>query len=266
MQCLQCKGKVESDWVFCPNCGKGRPLLSPPLSDANIDEVYDAMMKNKADWDTPTNVVQFEKIEPLGLEIKGGGVRGQVFEVIVRQALAGAPWREICAGPLQVNNISPQEIQNEVERRKANLRSEKEKQASRRAADSNPQPPHSPRPKKPQVAKWFKQLLQPPSPSPPPGPQNSPSPVLTATHLIAKLRTDMIGLSVKLCEQEDLYTECSDIILTIDKLNREMLAAEMKILNSNSENILAQDLQRELGRVQRTIDSDGKQGPHHISS
>ena len=44
-------------------------------------------------------------------------VRAQVFEVIVRQAMAGAPWREICAGPMQINNIDPEEVENEVERR-----------------------------------------------------------------------------------------------------------------------------------------------------
>lgn len=47
----------------------------------------------------------------------GSGVRAQVFEVIVRQAMAGAPWREICAGPMQVNNISSQEVLAEVQRR-----------------------------------------------------------------------------------------------------------------------------------------------------
>jgi RNA polymerase subunit RPABC4/transcription elongation factor Spt4 len=47
----------------------------------------------------------------------GAGVREQVLEVIVRQALAGAPWREICAGPMQVNNITPQEVEAEVRRR-----------------------------------------------------------------------------------------------------------------------------------------------------
>lgn len=47
----------------------------------------------------------------------GSGVRAQVFEVIVRQALAGAPWREICAGPMQVNNISAEEVESEVKRR-----------------------------------------------------------------------------------------------------------------------------------------------------
>ncbi|HMO19949.1 MAG TPA: hypothetical protein PKC98_03160, partial [Candidatus Melainabacteria bacterium] len=53
--------------------------------------------------------------------IYSNGVRTQVFEVIVRQALAGAPWREICAGPMQVNNISPDEVEAEVKRRQALL-------------------------------------------------------------------------------------------------------------------------------------------------
>jgi hypothetical protein len=48
----------------------------------------------------------------------GSGVRAQVFEVIVRQAIAGAPWREICLGPMQVNSITPEEIETEVNRRR----------------------------------------------------------------------------------------------------------------------------------------------------
>src|SRR6185437_9455909 len=36
----------------------------------------------------------------------GEGVRAQVFEVIVRQGMAGAPWKEICTGPMQVNSIT----------------------------------------------------------------------------------------------------------------------------------------------------------------
>ena len=51
----------------------------------------------------------------------GMGVRQQVFEVIVRQALAGAPWREICDGPMKVNNISPEEVETEVKRRQSLL-------------------------------------------------------------------------------------------------------------------------------------------------
>jgi hypothetical protein len=52
----------------------------------------------------------------------GSGVRAQVFEVIVRQAIAGAPWKEICAGPMQVNNIDPREVQEEVDRRREMLK------------------------------------------------------------------------------------------------------------------------------------------------
>lgn len=50
-------------------------------------------------------------------------VRAQVFEVIVRQAMAGAPWREICAAPMRVNNITPEDVEKEVERRLYGYRS-----------------------------------------------------------------------------------------------------------------------------------------------
>lgn len=48
----------------------------------------------------------------------GTGIRAQVFEVIVRQALAGAPWQLICQMPMEVNHITEEEIVKEVERRK----------------------------------------------------------------------------------------------------------------------------------------------------
>lgn len=47
----------------------------------------------------------------------GACVRAQVFEVIVRQARAGAPWRIICHGPMLVNAITEEEVLAEVERR-----------------------------------------------------------------------------------------------------------------------------------------------------
>jgi hypothetical protein len=49
----------------------------------------------------------------------GSGVRGQVFEVIVGRALAGALWRQICAGIMRANNITPEEVEAEVTRRRA---------------------------------------------------------------------------------------------------------------------------------------------------
>lgn len=47
----------------------------------------------------------------------GACVRAQVFEVIVRQARVGAPWRIICDGPMMVNGITEEEVLAEVERR-----------------------------------------------------------------------------------------------------------------------------------------------------
>lgn len=51
--------------------------------------------------------------------VYGAGVRAQVFEVIVRQGMAGAPWKEICLGPMQVNDISAKEVEAEIQRRQA---------------------------------------------------------------------------------------------------------------------------------------------------
>lgn len=50
----------------------------------------------------------------------GSGIRSMVFETIVRQALAGAPWRDICAGPMLVNGIKPEEIEDELRKRGGN--------------------------------------------------------------------------------------------------------------------------------------------------
>ena len=49
----------------------------------------------------------------------GTGVRQQVFEVIVRQAMAGAPWQDICKGPMNVNKISEDDVIAEVKRRRS---------------------------------------------------------------------------------------------------------------------------------------------------
>jgi hypothetical protein len=51
-------------------------------------------------------------------ELPIGSIRQQVFEVVVRQALKGAPWRELCAGPMLVNQITPEEIEAEVKKRR----------------------------------------------------------------------------------------------------------------------------------------------------
>lgn len=47
----------------------------------------------------------------------GDYVRLLVFETVVLQALAGAPWQEICALPMKVNNISPEAVEAALSQR-----------------------------------------------------------------------------------------------------------------------------------------------------
>lgn len=51
-------------------------------------------------------------------QLQGSRIREQVLEVIVRQALAGAPWREITAGPMSANRIDHCEVYKELIRRR----------------------------------------------------------------------------------------------------------------------------------------------------
>ncbi len=50
----------------------------------------------------------------------------EVFEHIVRQALAGAPWKEIYPAVLQFNGITVAEIEQEVKLRWDHLRKPKD--------------------------------------------------------------------------------------------------------------------------------------------
>lgn len=84
----------------------------------------------------------------------GMGVRQQVFEVIVRQALNGAPWREICETPMKVNNITEEEVQTEIDRRMALGMGQKT------APNSNPPapPPSPPTPPKTGLSAIFEKI------------------------------------------------------------------------------------------------------------
>jgi Ca-activated chloride channel family protein len=49
----------------------------------------------------------------------GHGVQSQVFEVIVQQGVAGMDWRQTCVQIMQINNIDPDKVQEEVDKRVA---------------------------------------------------------------------------------------------------------------------------------------------------
>lgn len=108
MDCLSCRIKIESDWRFCPLCGVVIDIDED--SDPSFAELKD-VTEGKVTQSSPPS------IDPSDKPAYGEGVRAQVFEVIVRQAIAGAPWQEICKGPMQINNISAKEVEAEVKRR-----------------------------------------------------------------------------------------------------------------------------------------------------
>jgi len=111
MKCENCTHALQPDWHFCPLCGtSAHQSVSPKLlnlTDEEIGKIFNKLMGPSA-----------EKVPFSGSGSYGSGVRAQVFEVIVRQAIAGAPWHEICAGPMQVNQITPDEVEEEVRRRR----------------------------------------------------------------------------------------------------------------------------------------------------
>ena len=100
MNCQICSKVLLDDWKYCPECGTS--------------------LKGEA-----TDKVVERRKGALGLLFSSGpygaGVRQQVFEVIVRQAVAGQEWRDICAQPLATNKISVEEVEAEVERRRGYL-------------------------------------------------------------------------------------------------------------------------------------------------
>lgn len=132
MHCVTCGSQLEPCWTHCPYCGKFKSILKE-FSASDIDNIFEKML-NKAQ-----KVV--EKVRQTTATVDySAGVRQQVFEVIVRQAMAGAPWREMCAGPMAVNNINDDEIMAEVERRRKTLnksasRVEKQKDEKQRSDD-----------------------------------------------------------------------------------------------------------------------------------
>jgi uncharacterized protein YfaS (alpha-2-macroglobulin family) len=94
-----------------------QPMPTPPAVQARFDEPAANSAKAAAAAPAPMQMQAPANPPPMAAGSYGSGVRAQVFEVIVRQAIAGAPWPEICAGPMAINSISVEEVEAEVGRR-----------------------------------------------------------------------------------------------------------------------------------------------------
>ena len=128
--CQKCAELIKSVATICKHCQQ-------PVQPSPDDPAGAGVRSPKRPWGDDDGLIMpippmerskdcrigasISKLKPFQGGDYGSGVRAQVFEVIVRQAIAGAPWREICAGPMAVNNISEAEVEAEVKRRRGGL-------------------------------------------------------------------------------------------------------------------------------------------------
>ena len=92
MKCTDCKHNLAENWLFCPFCGH---KVSVAPTQASIS----------SQGSRPGTY--------------GTGVRAQILELTVRQALTGANWKESCAKVMQANHITVEEVEHEVQKRLA---------------------------------------------------------------------------------------------------------------------------------------------------
>jgi hypothetical protein len=126
-QCMELIKTVAKICHFCmhpnspgPTNPSGAGALPIPQSEPDSENSQIIPPLTKQNHESPPAVQGSKsKLGETTLHLGyGEGVRRQVFDVIVRQALSGAPWRQICAGPMEVNNISEAEVEAELRRRK----------------------------------------------------------------------------------------------------------------------------------------------------
>ncbi|MBK9278264.1 MAG: zinc ribbon domain-containing protein [Candidatus Obscuribacter sp.] len=195
-ECFNCAKKLESDWNFCPGCGK--PIQAARPSAPALEGLAD--------------------------------VRAQVFEVIVKQALMGAPWRAICAGPMLVNQITESQVEEEVRRRQGD----------------DPTAPVK---------------------IPPPPPQGDGS-IQTSRPLptpdwqrLKSLLKDLAGKDdMELVER--IKAEIAEQMAPLHKeIDERLLEARRREANANIES----DMSRELNRTRVDLSQNQPPGPHHIN-
>lgn len=238
--CRSCKNSLQADWFFCPNCGTAKhetSLMQQYLRSIGSSEETPATHKSATEIVIGKILGLSNNASPNTASTHtdggkyGAGVRSQVFEVIVRQAMAGAPWQKICQGPMQVNNITKEEVEEELKRR------------------GGGSPPAS--------------SIQPKRPSAPEGgaTMTLSSPSQQATNIrqvIERLASGSESNTVKM--QEKLR----EVALELESLEGKVKRLELVVIADQAEVQLQGDLNRELGRRPEFQPEDDP-GPHHIT-
>lgn len=120
--CPFCAESIRKEATFCRFCRSQiiNETIANTFKEAGIMTQKETLIGDLSNSFTSL-MGQLIQRQKGGQNIYGAGVRKQIFEVIVRQALAGAPWKEICAGPMLVNNISPEEVERELDKRRKEI-------------------------------------------------------------------------------------------------------------------------------------------------
>lgn len=100
-------------------------LESIPEKDPLVKSLNEKLVRYETPWQSTFDPADHEQAQLLREEMLHGSpaslesLRQAVFDIVVKQAVAGAPWKDLCRGPMEINGISISEIEAEVTRRRA---------------------------------------------------------------------------------------------------------------------------------------------------
>ncbi len=235
MSCKNCKKQLQPDWFFCPGCGSAvheTSVMGDYLRSADKIDDSPGQPQNQANTVAgllSNAVANGPETAPVDGSKYGPIVRASVLEVVVRQAIAGAPWQEICKLPMQVNNITIEEVEEEVQRR-----------GGGGAASASKAP-------------------KAPSPLGGGATLSSPSQQIKSIRLaINKLATE------DQADEAEVKEKLKQIGLELAALEGKVQKLEWSAMSSQSETQLQGDLSRELERRQQFKPGDDP-GPHRIT-
>ncbi len=240
--CKSCKNDLQADWFFCPKCGTAKhetSLMQQYLRSIGSSEETPATHKSATEIVIGKILGLSNNASPNTASTHtdggkyGAGVRSQVFEVIVRQAMAGAPWQEICQGPMQVNSITTEEVEEELKRR-----------------GGGSAPASAKQPKKP---------------SAPGGGGGATMTLSSPSQQATNIRQVIEKLaSGRESDTSKMKKKLKEVALELESLEGKVKRLELVVIAEQAEVQLQGDLNRELGRRPEFQPGDDP-GPHHIT-
>ncbi len=236
MQCINCGSHLEANWAHCPHCGKLKSVLKETVTEEAIEAIFGNMMGTVKS----------------GPSSYGSGVRAQVFEVIVRQAMAGAPWREICAGVMVVNNINAEDIEAEVKRRRKIMMEPKvfkktKEEKSQKNKDA----------KKAKDPQDTSDTLAPPRPF-----FEKPATLNSATARLQRLYKQLDEFLENAVKDKSQKEYSDKIVCELHEIIDSVLKLETRLYSMQTEMALRADIERELKRTSKPIDPEKPDDPH----